>query len=76
MTSLKTYWSIQKNIIKQQKNSLHSSFTLRQQILTDFKKFAKQCSIIDNSNKVPLNFLKKLTSLSLQLLSLVMIFQH
>ena len=59
-----------KNIVKQQKNSLCSSFTSRQnrfqrkgELLNLF--FAKQCSIIDNSSELPSNFLKKQTNLSL-----------
>ena len=56
-----------KNIVKQQKNSLYSPFTSKQQICNRFKKkaelfnlfFAKQCPIIDNSSELPSNFLKK-----------------
>ena len=73
-----------KNIVKQQKNSLHFSFTQDNKYVTDFKKkaelfnlfFAKQCSIIDTLVNFRQVFSKTQTNLSLQLLSLVMILQH
>ena len=63
MTSLKTYWSLLKTLLNNNKNS---SYLLQDnKYVTDFKKkaelfnllFAKQCSKIDNSNELPLNFL-------------------
>ena len=69
---------IVKNIVKQLKKSLYSSFTSRQQVCNRFQKesriiylvFAKQCSKIDcskidNSRELPLNFLKKKTDKSI-----------
>ena len=58
------------NIVKQQRISLYSSFWSRQQTCNRFQitesriiyltcSFAKQCSKIDNSSELPLNFLKK-----------------
>ena len=62
-TSLKTYWSLLKTLLKNNKNSLY--LLQDNKYVTDFKKkaeifnllFAKQCSKIDNSNELPLNFL-------------------
>ena len=78
MSSLKTYWKILKNIVKQQKIFLYSSFIQDSKYVTDFNKkfFTKQCSIIENSCELPLNSVRKQTRLSLQLLLLVMILQH
>ena len=63
MTSLKTYWSLLKTLLNNNKNSLY--LLQDNKYVTDFKKkaeifnllFAKQCSKIDNSNELPLNFL-------------------
>ena len=63
MTSLKTYWSLLKTLLNNNKNSL--CLLQDNKYVTDFKKkaeifnllFAKQCSKIDNSNELPLNFL-------------------
>ena len=63
MTSLKTYWSLLKALLNNNKNSLY--LLQDNKYVTDFKKkaeifnllFAKQCSKIDNSNELPLNFL-------------------
>ena len=76
MSSPKTCWKILKNIVKQQKNSLYFSFIQDNKYVTDFNKkaelfnllFTKQCSIIENSSELPLNFLRIQTRLSLQLL--------
>ena len=63
MTSLKTYWSLLKALLNNNKNSLY--LLQDNKYVTDFKKkaeifnllFAKQCSKIDNSNELPLNFI-------------------
>ena len=63
MTSLKTYWSLLKALLNNNKNSLY--LLQDNKYVTDFKKkaeifnllIAKQCSKIDNSNELPLNFL-------------------
>ena len=63
MTSLKTYWSLLKTLLNNNKNFLY--LLQDNKYVTDFKKkaelfnllFAKQCSKIDNSNELPLNFL-------------------
>ena len=63
MTSLKTYWSLLKALLNNNENSLY--LLQDNKYVTDFKKkaeifnllFAKQCSKIDNSNELPLNFL-------------------
>ena len=63
MTSLKTYWSLLKTLLNNNKNFLY--LLQDNKHVTDFKKkaelfnllFAKQCSKIDNSNELPLNFL-------------------
>ena len=63
MASLKTYWSLLKALLNNNKNSLY--LLQDNKYVTDFKKkaeifnllFAKQCSKIDNSNELPLNFL-------------------
>ena len=76
MSSPKTCWKILKNIVKQQKISLYFSFIQDNKYVTDFNKkaelfnllFTKQCSIIENSSELPLNFLRIQTRLSLQLL--------
>ena len=58
---------IMKNIVKQQKNPCIPPLLQGNKYVTDFKKnaelfnllFAKQCSKIDYSSELPLNFLRK-----------------
>ena len=67
MTSLKTYWSLLKILLNNKKISCIPPLLQNNKYVTDFKKkaelfnlfFVKQCSKIDNSNELPLNFLKK-----------------
>ena len=67
MTSLKTYWSLWKTLLNNKKNPCIPPLLQGNKYVTDFKKnaelfnllFAKQCSKIDNSSELPLNFLKK-----------------
>ena len=81
MATLKTYWSILQTLSNNEKIRYIPILLQNNKYVTDFEKkaelfnllYAKQCSIIENSSELPLNFLKKQTSLSLQLLSLVMI---
>ena len=88
MTNLKIYWSLVKILLNNKKIPCIPPILQNNKYVTDFKKkaklfnlfFAKKYSKIDNSSERPLNFLKKIpkkqTSLSLQLLSLMMILQH
>ena len=84
MTSLKTYWSILKTLLNNKKIPCIPPLLQDNKYVTDLKKkaelfnlfFAKQCSIIDNSSELPLNFLKKTDKSISALLSLVMILQH
>ena len=81
MTSLKTYWSILKTLLNNKKIPCISSLLQDNKYVADFKKktdffsmfFAKQCAIIDKSSKISQIYV---TNLSLQQLSIVMIFQH
>ena len=67
MTSLKTYWSLPKILLNNKKIPCIPPLLQNNKYVTDFKKkaelfnlfFVKQCSRIDNSNELPLNFLKK-----------------
>ena len=70
-TSAKTYWSILKMLLNNNKiPCIHPSF-YQEKYVTDFKKkaelfnsfFAKQYSIIQNSGKLPLTLNKKWKSL-------------
>ena len=85
MTSLKTYCSILKTLLNNKKIPCIPPLLQDNKYVTDLKKkaelfnlfFAQQCSKIDNSSELPLNFLKKnQTILSLQLLLLEMILKH
>ena len=66
MTSLKTYRSILITLLNNKKFPCIIPLLQDNKYVTDFKKkadlfnlfFAKQCSIIDNSSEIPLNFLK------------------
>ena len=64
MASLRTYWSLLKTLL----NNKNIAFLLQDnKYVTDLKKraellnlfFAEQCSKIDKSSEIPLNFLKK-----------------
>ena len=67
MTSLKKYWSLPKILLNNNKIPCIPPLLQNNKYVTDFKKkaelfnlfFVKQCSRIDNSNELPLNFLKK-----------------
>ena len=67
MASLKTYWSLLKILLNNKKIPCIPPLLQNNKYVTDFKKkaelfnlfFVKQCSKIDNSNELPLNFLKK-----------------
>ena len=67
MTSLKKYWSLPKILLNNKKIPCIPPLLQNNKYVTDFKKkaelfnlfFVKQCSKIDNSNELPLNFLKK-----------------
>ena len=67
MISLKTYWSLPKKLLNNKKIPCIPPLLQNNKYVTDFKKkaelfnlfFVKQCSRIDNSNELPLNFLKK-----------------
>ena len=67
MTSLKKYWSLPKILLNNKKIPCIPPLLQNNKYVTDFKKkaelfnlfFVKQCSRIDNSNELPLNFLKK-----------------
>ena len=67
MTSLKTYCSLLKILLNNKKIPCIPPLLQNNKYVTDFKKkaelfnlfFVKQCSKIDNSNELPLNFLKK-----------------
>ena len=66
-TSAKTYWSILKTLLNNKKNPCIPPLFHQGKYVTDFKKkaelfnsfFAKQCSIIQNSSKLPLTLNKK-----------------
>ena len=66
ITSAKTYWSILKLLLNKEIPCIPPLF-YQNKYLTDFKKksklfnrfFAKRCSIINNSNKLPFNLCKK-----------------
>ena len=66
-TSAKTYWSILKTLLNNKKIPCIPPLFLEGQYVTDFKKkaelfdsfFAKQCSIIQNSSKLPLTLNKR-----------------
>ena len=83
-TGLKTYWSLLKTLLNNKKILRIPPLLQDNKYVTDLKKkaelfnlfFAKQCSIIDNSSELPLNFLKKTDKSISALLSLVMILQH
>ena len=67
MASLKTYLSILKTLLNNKKITCIPALLQGNKYVTDFKKkaelfnlfFSNQCSIIDNSSELPLNFLKK-----------------
>ena len=67
MTSLKTYWSLLKTFLNNKKIPCIPPLLQHNKYVTDFKKkaelfnlfFAEQCSKIDNSSELPLNFFKK-----------------
>ena len=67
MTSTKTYWSILKSLLNNKKIPCIPPLFHQNKYVTDFKKkaelfncfFAKQCSIINNSSKLPSNIWKK-----------------
>ena len=66
-TSAKTYWSILKALLNNKKIPCIPPLFHEGKYVTDFKKkaelfnsfFAKQCSIIQNSSKLPLTLNKK-----------------
>ena len=66
-TSAKTYWSILKALLNNKKNPCIPPLFHQSKHVTDFKNkaevfnsfFAKQCSIIQNSSKLPLTLNKK-----------------
>ena len=66
-TSAKTYWSILKTLLSNKKIPCIPPLFHQGKYVTDFKKkaelfnsfFAKQCSIIQNSSKLPLTLNKK-----------------
>ena len=66
-TGAKTYWSILKTLLNNKKNPCIPPLIHQGKYVTDFKKkaelfnsfFAKQCSIIQNSSKLPLTLNKK-----------------
>ena len=80
MTNTKTYWSILKSLLNNEKIPCIPPLFHQNKYVTDFKKkaelfncfFAKQCFIISNSSEIPSNILKKQTSLVQQSQSLVM----
>ena len=65
--SVKTYWSLLKTLLNNNKITCIPPFLQDNKYVTDFKKkaelfnlfFAKQCSKIDDSGELPLNFVKK-----------------
>ena len=65
--SVKTYWSLLKTLLNSNKITCIPPFLQDNKYVTDFKKkaelfnlfFAKQCSKIDDSGELPLNFVKK-----------------
>ena len=67
MTSAKTYLLILKSLLNKKKNPCIPPLFYQNKYVTDFKKkgelfnciFAKQCSIINNSNELPSNICKK-----------------
>ena len=66
ITIAKTYWSILKTLLNNKKNPCIPPLFHQGKYVTDFKKkaklfnsFAKQCSIIQNSSKLPLTLNKK-----------------
>ena len=67
ITIAKTYWSILKTLLNNKKNPCIPPLFHQGKFVTDFKKkaelfssfFAKQCSILQNSSKLPLTLSKK-----------------
>ena len=84
ITIAKTYWSILKTLLNNKKNPCIPPLFHQGKFVTDFKKkaelfssfFAKQCSILQNSRKLPLTLSKKRKSLFQALLSTLMILQQ
>ena len=82
-TSAKTYWSTLQTLLNNKKIPFIPPLFHQSKYVTDFKKkaelfnsfFTKQCSIIQNSSKLPLTLNKKLKILFQVLLSTVMILQ-
>ena len=67
MARIKGYWSLSKTLLSNKKIPCIPPLLQNKKYVTDFRKkaelfslfFAEQCSKIDNSSKIPLNFLKK-----------------
>ena len=67
MTNAKTYWSILKVLLGNNKILCIPPFSHQNKYATDFKRktelfnclFARKCSIINNSSEVPFNLCKK-----------------
>ena len=67
MTSAKTYWSISKSLLGNNKILCIPPFSHQNKYATDFKTkaelfnrlFARKCSIINNSSEVPFHLCKK-----------------
>ena len=82
-TSLKTYWSLLKTLLNNKKISRIPPLLQDNKYVTDFKKkadlfnlfFSGQCSKINNSSKLPLNFLKN-TGKSISAITCVIVLQH
>ena len=83
-TSANPYWSILKTLLNNKKIPSIPPLFYQGEYVTNFKEkvelfnsfFAKQCSIIQNSSKLPLTFTIKRKSLFQVLLSTVMISQQ
>ena len=83
-TGAKTYWSILKTILNNKKIPCTPPLFQQGKYVTDLKKkaelfnsfFAKRCSIIQNSSKLPLTLNKKTTNSISRLPSTVMILQQ
>ena len=82
-TSLKTYWSLLKTLLNNKKIPRIPPLLQDNKYVTDLKKkadlfnlfFARQCSKINNSSKLPLNFLKN-TGKSISAITCVIVLQH
>ena len=82
-TGLKTYWSLLKTLLNNKKILRISPLLQDNKYVTDLKKkadlfnllFARQCSKINNSSKLLLNFLKN-TDKSISAITCVIILQH